>query len=194
MRDRTCNVNDCGKPHYCRGMCVAHYAAARKRGDFQPKPKAERGAPMAFVLAAAKSDTDDCILWPYGKAYGYGKVVYQGRGWQAHGLALMLASGRNGWAEGLDAAHNCGRPACVNPKHIRWATVRENMADKAIHGTQPRGELVPTSRLTASQVVAIRAELAAGERASDVARRYGLHSSHIHKIKYGTIWRHVGVG
>lgn len=148
---------------------------------------------MAFVRSAAASDTDECIDWPYGKAYGYGKVVYQGKGWQAHGLTLMIKTGRNGWAEGLDAAHNCGRPACVNPRHVRWATVRENMADKAIHGTQPRGSAVPTAKLTEQTVRAILAASAQGEGQSSLARRFGVSNKQVHKIVHRQQWRHVEI-
>jgi hypothetical protein len=35
------------------------------------------------------------------------------------------------------AAHSCGKghEACINPKHLRWATPRENAADAKLHGT-----------------------------------------------------------
>lgn len=47
----------------------------------------------------------------------------------AHRVALFLYTGD--WGEGMDAAHEdgCTSTLCVNPRHLRWATRRGNMAD-----------------------------------------------------------------
>src|SRR3546814_15498376 len=69
------------------------------------------------------------------------------------------------------AAHKCGRPKCVNPRHLRWATHRENMADKAIHGTETIDERNGKTTLTEEDVRAIRA---APPVLAPLLQKYGL--------------------
>lgn len=53
--------------------------------------------------------------------------------------------------EGMEVAHLCDTPACVNPDHLRLATHAENMQQMAERGRSARAKLTP------DQVRAIRA-------------------------------------
>lgn len=147
------------------------------------------GATEAFLRAHVGYQGDDCLLWPYAKnAAGYGWANVGGRqatasNWMcrlAHGEPFML------WNH---AAHSCHNPACVNPKHLRWATHRENMADKELAGTVNRGERNGKTRLTVADVLAIRF---APPNLAELAARYGVSKRCISHIRGGLRWQHVG--
>lgn len=146
------------------------------------------GASEQFLRQHVSAATDDCIDWPYGKnANGYGLAVVNGiqrtaSNWMcrlAHGEPFMI------WNH---AAHSCGNSACVNPKHLRWATHAENMADKNRHGTSNHGERNGKTKLTAEDVRAIRA---APPNLKPLMDRYGMSRDGISKIRSRRRWAHV---
>lgn len=124
-----------------------------------------------FVQKVAKvRDTAQCILWPFGlNGMGYGHFRRDGRTTYAHSAVCILAHGPR--PRGNVTAHSCGKPACVNPRHLRWATQFDNAIDRARHG---RGGLVPEVR------AAIRE--ASGKQA-DIAKRFGVHYATVYRIK-----------
>jgi hypothetical protein len=137
MPDRTCSIEGCVKPARTRGWCGAHYRRWSLHGD----PLAGRtpdGEALRFVEYAVAAEATECIPWPYAtNIHGYGVVRRDGRLIHAHRLALQLASGITPHRD-MDAAHApliCHNRICINPKHLRWATRSENLADKALDGT-----------------------------------------------------------
>lgn len=84
-----------------------------------------------------------------------------------------------------DAAHVDGNKWNNHRDNIRWATRAENEADKVRHGKSNHGERNGMSKLTESQVVAIRGRLATGEHPATIAADYGVTKSHIFNIKRG---------
>lgn len=156
---KTCSIDGCNMPRYCRGWCINHYNRWRSHGD----PLAggtSRGEPLKWLLDVALRCTgDECLQWPFGKfPNGYGSVKNHGRAVPVHRLVCLLAHGEPPTPL-HQAAHSCGQGAticCVNPRHLRWATVTENQHDKLIHGTLVRGERNVKSRLTEADVREIR--------------------------------------
>lgn len=77
-------------------------------------------------------------------------------------------------------------------ENLQWASQKENLADREIHGTKIQGERHHNSKLTEAEVVSIRADRAAG-RASvkELAERHHISLG----IAYGIIarksWKHV---
>ena len=69
--------------------------------------------------------------------------------------------------------------------NCRWATVAEQNANKR----GAKGEKHPQALLSETQVRAIRARVANGERQSDLAREYGV--THIYNIVARRLWKHV---
>lgn len=94
----------------------------------------------------------------------------------------------------LEAAHNDGDALNNLPSNLRWATHRENIADKVRHGTQLRGSRVSRSKLTEGQVADLRRAVAAGADRFQVARTYGVHKNHVDAIVRGDCWSHVPCG
>ena len=90
------------------------------------------------------------------------------------------------------AAHIDGNKLNNRPDNLRWATPKENEADKERHGTKLRGENVSGVRLTASCVKEIRKEYGRGVRDQrDIAKEYGVSQRTIHLIVTGKTWKHV---
>jgi hypothetical protein len=88
-----------------------------------------------------------------------------------------------------EAAHSCGKGAagCLTLRHLRWATAPENQADKIAHGTAPRGEHNPSSKLTEDDVRFIRAHHRK-LRNLDMAERFGVNKEHISNIVRRKTW------
>lgn len=140
---------------------------------------------MSILTEMSSRDTDDCVDWPYGRSNGYGRI----RGTLTHIAVCEQTHGPR--PDGMEAAHHCGNPLCVNARHIRWATPLENIADKVAHGTQGRGETVATAKLTEQKVRSIRRRCAEGEAHTELAREFGVSHTAIHLIHTRQTWRHV---
>lgn len=67
-----------------------------------------------------------CWLWDACKdENGYGLVSIRGKRWMAHRAVWLVE--RGALPIGLVPDHLCRTPACVNPDHLEWVTVRENL-------------------------------------------------------------------
>lgn len=86
---------------------------------------------------------------------------------------------------GLQRAHENGRAWDNRLSNLSYKTPVENHADKAIHGTQLKGEAHPMAKLTKRKVLAIRR--ASGTQRS-IAARYGITQTTVHHIRSGRTW------
>jgi hypothetical protein len=87
------------------------------------------------------------------------------------------------------AAHNDGDRLNDTVSNIRWATPKENNADKVAHGTRQAGERCGMARLTQTEVAAIRAEYdgSVGSK-TRLAQKYGVGRSTICRVLAGRGW------
>ena len=93
-----------------------------------------------WLMELMRIETDDCVLWGRGlDAGGYAQVNSQGTG---HRLVCRIAYGEPPFSR-AHAAHSCGVRHCVNPRHLRWATAAENMADKKAQKGMARPHACP---------------------------------------------------
>lgn len=135
---------------------------------------------------------DDCWNW-VGTACkdGYGIFTIRGKHVVATHIALTLA----GWhrPEGTDnlALHSdkC-TTRCVNPRHLRWGTCKENSADmvRLGHARAHRGEAHHLTRLKNEDIVFIRTSLMRG---SELASMFGVSRPTITLIRQRKVWKHI---
>lgn len=160
---RLCTIPDCGNPHNARGLCKRHYREAAKDGRIKSiYTRTKVGSPHKFAIAALKSDTDECILWPFMQKRGYGRFSYFGQEISAHRFVCEQA---HGVADDMMATHQCGVRSCINPRHLRWGTAKSNVEDAIGHGTIKR-------HFTKRQTRALKQELANKRR--EMAERHGV--------------------
>ncbi|WP_407646485.1 HNH endonuclease [Henriciella aquimarina] len=190
--DGQCSVRDCQRPHLAKGFCSSHYARVQRSGSPSPRRpfKTNQKKHLAFLGQALDSDTDECIEWPfrltkqgYARISLFGKPVFVSRAVcaQAHG-----APPSQNW----HAAHSCGNPCCINPKHLSWKTAAGNMADKIEHGTHQIGEANPHAKLTEDQVLEMR-RLRPSHSLSQLAAIFDVTPTTVSGIVRRKSWTHI---
>jgi len=144
------------------------------------------GKLLPFVNQMAQHQGADCVEWPYSKTRGYGQIELNGRHFRAHRLICERAHGPCPTGK-HHAAHSCGNKVCVNPSHLRWATRKENEADKIAHGRVPRWEKNGHAKLTSADVLYIRRQV--GRKQKDLATEFRVSEATISMIRNQRIWK-----
>lgn len=75
-----------------------------------------------------------CKEWIKGNIAGYGLLNIHGVSVRAHIIACAITN-NNIIPDGFEAAHLCGFSLCVEPKHLKFKTPKDNAKDKIEHGT-----------------------------------------------------------
>lgn len=185
-----CTIDGCDDGRFSNGYCKMHYDRFLRHGDPNVclTPMAPRGLPKKWLLDHISHDGDDCLAWPFAR-FPDGRA-HMGAGKPSR-IMCELAHGKPPTRR-HEAAHSCGKghEACVNPKHLYWATPIENSADKERHGTLLRGEQLPQSKLKTADVLAIRA-LKGQKFQREIAKQFGVSPTQINKILKGKAWRTI---
>lgn len=186
---RICSIPNCGKPHWGHGWCAAHHGRWLRHGD-PLGGRTPEGVPLAFLEGVVLSySSRDCLIWPFSKVHGYGKVKINGSDVRVHRYVCARANGDPPSPE-YEAAHNCGNASCVNPAHIRWATPSENQQDRVVHGTDSRGVKHPLAKLSESEIKEIR-RLDGKFSCPQIAAKFGVTAASVSNIIRRKSWRHL---
>lgn len=89
-----------------------------------------------------------------------------------------------------EARHLDGVPSHNDLTNLCWGTHKENIADRAIHGTASIGERHGAAKLTEADVLEIR-RLRGVVTVRALAKRFGVHSATIFSASTGESWRHL---
>lgn len=121
---------------------------------------------------------------------GYGRFSTGADSWErAHRVAWELFHGPI--PDGLCVLHRCDNRACVRPDHLFLGTPGDNAADRDAKGRAASGSRNGRAKLTEAEVLAIRAEVAAGRSMYGVAKRRGLNPTTVQDLVSGKNWRRV---
>lgn len=88
-----------------------------------------------------------------------------------------------------EVAHYDGNSFNNFHENLRWATRKENIADKKRHGTQLQGEDHPLAKLSEEDVVKIRRMLMSGMKNCEIAEQFNVLPNCISRIKTGKRWK-----
>lgn len=185
-----CAVPICERPAAKRGYCEAHYMRRVRTGDAGTSPVAPsaiKTQEQRFWAKVDKRGPDEC--WPWTgclTSTGYGALRPAGQRTgavvKAHRYSAELA-GMD--IEGRHVLHSCDNPVCVNPAHLRPGTDADNVADMLQRGREG------TSKLTATEVHAIRELRRRGVHGKVLAARFGVGPRTIYAAATGVTWRHL---
>lgn len=152
-------------------------------------PYAKPGAGLRFLREALSAETNECILWPYGKDKdGYAVVTIDGVWTYAHRYVCEQEHGPP--QSGLQSCHSCRQRACINRNHLRWGTNKDNADDRIKDDTNMYGERCHLAKLTEDDVRAIRAAYPAVKQVV-LAARYGVSQPVISAILLRKTWKHI---
>jgi HNH endonuclease len=156
-----------------------------------------REAFESFVTPVTESG---CWIWNGTVNFrGYPSGYFNGKLRAAHRVSHELFNGP--LIAGLEILHECDVKECVNPKHLRQGTHKENMQDAVKRGrtrtalamaarkiNRVKGEAHPRARLTEVQVREIfKTDLPI----SVLSRLCGISRQQIISIKRKKQWRHL---
>lgn len=178
-------------PKVARGLCNSHYWQLHKGRELTPLSY-RRNRCIPWIEEHAAFDGDDCLIWPFkSRSGGRGMVKWKGRYRIVSRIMCEMAHGAPPSPRHA-AAHSCGHGhlGCVNPKHLRWATAKENSADMVAHGTAPRGENQGAHKVTTTQVLEMRA-LPPGIPHRKIGMMFGISASQVGRILHRERWEHV---
>ncbi len=183
-----CTFSDCGLPARSRGLCQRHYHKWRKYGD-----PSMGGPPLGrtkeFLKETISNHQSGCVTWPFATSRGYAYMMWKGRYQSVSRLVLKLTVGEPPSPD-MEAAHKCGQGSagCISPDCLYWATKQQNLNDKERHGTIPRGEMSGMSKLTLTEVLAIREDTRKG---TIIAAEYDISRAQVSRIRSGKTWSHL---
>lgn len=142
----------------------------------------------AMAIVGRLRPNGGCLDWTGAlNSRGYPVVRLDGRLLLAHRAALALVTGEE-IPPGKLVLHDCDRPICCAPWHLRIATHQDNSHDAILRGRQRRGTEVPGARLTPVQVRAGRAMASVGVPHSIIARGFGVARETITNAVNGRTW------
>lgn len=189
-----CSVGICERSARTAGFCGKHYKHCSRHGHPVEHPlsayELKRVEKRAWLDVAKQYVGEECLIWPFDR-HKNGRALWANSGLQSDLVNRIMCFELYGSppTPAHHAAHSCGNGhlACVAPKHLYWATPKQNVQDMLRHGTYFRGA---RNRLCDGDVRRIKSQI--GKRkTSAIAADFGVSSKTICHIARGATYRHV---
>jgi hypothetical protein len=151
----------------------------------------KRGEIAKFIEVAIEYSGDDCLVWPYYRRdNGYPQMTYLGK---KTSPSIVVCKAVHGFPPSTrhEVAHSCGNGqlGCVSGGHLRWATPKENNADKIVHGTINRGVRNGHAKLTPAKVHSIRLlQGLFGKSHRELGEQFGIAQGNVTQIVNRKAW------
>jgi len=180
-------------------MCKTHYMRSTRGVPLDRPVQAKsfttkRGEPLRFIEEVAlKSDTENCLLWPFGRTEaGYaGHVTVDD---EFRSVTRLICERAHGAPPdpSYEAAFTCanGKGGCVNPRHLVWRTIQENVDVRVAEGRVAKGTRFPQAKLDENKVRAIRRSYPSTS-AKELGKVYGVCESTVFSIIKRRKWAWV---
>lgn len=153
---------------------------------------------------SVKIDANGCWNWQKFRCpKGYGRISYNGKGWQAHRVAYVLTHGVE-LTETDFICHTCDNPPCINPDHLFLGNVKLNAEDMVKKGRnknlyKAHGSNHVNSIFIESEVIEIRKignylmskGLRIGQASYRMSKSYLKHYKTIQSILERKSWKHI---
>ena len=134
--DEMCKHSTCERPTYAKGYCHGHYQRKRNGKDMDEPFRLYGNPEKSFWQKVEK--TDGCWDWSGAiDSGGYGHQRVSGVLKSAHRFSYELHFGEV--PDGMHVDHVCRNRKCVNPEHLRLATVEENKQNSAAYANSASG-------------------------------------------------------
>lgn len=156
-----------------RSLDRVHVLQSRAGGSYERR---QRGKLLAPTLNSAGYRT--VYLWK--EHVGHRRAI-------SNLVALSFIGDR---PLGSEVCHCDGNKLNDRLSNLRYDTHQANQADRVEHGTAINGQDVPWAKLTADDVVIIRA-LKGKETQAAIGKRFGITQSRVSKIQRREQWKHV---
>jgi len=190
-----CKHNDCLADAKAQGFCQKHYLRFRLYGHTEPKSFDHEPIEIRFWQIVEKAGDNDCWLWkrpPSSNGYGRIRVRETGKEESSHRVSWWLHNGRQEIPKGMVVMHSCDNKLCVNPKHLKLGTFKENTQDMILKGRAKYkpfpGENNANARLTEKDVIFIRNS---NLKHTEIAKIIGVSASCIADVRKRRSWAHI---
>jgi hypothetical protein len=201
-----CGLSYSRTPKKAGPFCSRACSAASRKGIL-------RESLTSRITRQSAPGPGGCLLWTgHRHPFGYGLINIGQRQHGVHRVVWELANGPI--PKGLQVQHWCNVPACINLEHLSVGTPKQNSqwmvtsgrtgripSETLLRGDRhparirpgylPRGERHGMSKLTAEDVLAIRARNQAGEPRASIAASFGIAKATIWWIVTRRTWKHV---
>lgn len=193
MPKRKCLEPDCPDNASSKGRCGKHYqrerrrAAAALRVPVTPEQRYE-------AKVDRSGGPDACHPWTaMTDFYGYGLFWFEGRPVLAHRWGFQRF--KHPLRRDQAVRHTCDNRPCQNPRHWLYGSWGDNNRDKTERDRNAKGEEQGHARLTAPEVLAIRADWR-GEwgQLAVLGRAYNVHPETVSDIVYRKTWAWLAPG